>query len=132
MRALAFVAETPMPNYIGMAKANLAWVAWREGNLADAREFGRVALALWSQSSIFIPVRWTALWPLIGTELAQERIPEAMAYARMLLAPAQHLPPEKLSSVVEAALEKWDAGQQDTARRDLDQATVMAQQMGYV
>jgi len=132
MRALAFATEIPMPYYIGMAKANLAWVAWCEGNLAEARELGQAALALWSQSSIFIPVRWTALWPLMGTELAQERIPEAMAYARMLLAPGQHLPPEALSAVVEAALEKWDAGQQDAARRDLDQAIVIAQQMGYV
>jgi tetratricopeptide (TPR) repeat protein len=132
LRALAFATEVGMPYYIGMAKANLAWVAWREGNLDEARELGQAALALWSESSIFIPVRWTALWPLIGTELAQERIPEAMVYARMLLAPAQHLPPEVLYSVIEAALAKWDAGQQDTARRDLDQVTVMAQQMGYM
>jgi hypothetical protein len=55
-----------------------------------------------------------------------------MDYARMLLAPGQHLPPEELSAVVEAALAKWDAGLQDTARRKLDQATVMAQQMGYM
>ncbi len=121
-----------MPYYIGMAKANLAWVAWREGNLAEARELGRAALALWSQSSIFIPIRWTALWPLVGTELAQERLPEAMADARMLLAPGQHLPPEALSAFIEAALAKWDAGQRDTARRDLDQATMIAQQMGYL
>lgn len=121
-----------MPYYIGMAKANLAWVAWREGKLAEARELGRAALALWSQSSIFMPVRWTALWPLIGTELAQERIPEAIAYARRLLIPGQQLPPEALSAVVEAALQEWDAGQQDTARRDLDQAIGMAQQMGYL
>ncbi len=132
LRALAFATEVGMPYYIGMAKANLAWVAWREGNLAEAKELGRAALALWSQSSIFIPVRWTALWPLIGTELAQDRISEAMAYARMLLAPAQHLPPEALSAIVEDALAKWDADQQDTACKDLNQATVMAQQMGYM
>ena len=132
LRALAFATEAHMPYYIGMAKANLAWVAWREGKLAEARELGRAALALWSQSSIFMPVRWTALWPLIGTELAQERIPEAIAYARRLLIPGQQLPPEALSAVVEAALQEWDAGQQDTARRDLDQAIGMAQQMGYL
>lgn len=132
VRALAFATETSMPYYIGMAKANLAWVAWRERNLAEARELGRAALGLWSQSSIFIPVRWTALWPLIGTELAQQRIPEAMAYAHMLLATKQHQPPEALSAIVEAALAKWDAGQQDTARRDLNQATMVAQQMGYM
>jgi hypothetical protein len=87
---------------------------------------------MWSQSSIFMPVRWTALWPLIGTELAQERIPEAIADARALLAPGQHLPPEALSAVVEAALQEWDTGQRDTARRDLDRATVIAQQIGYL
>jgi tetratricopeptide (TPR) repeat protein len=132
LRALAIATEIGMPYYIGMAKANLAWVAWREGNLAEARELGHAALALWSQSSIFMPVRWTALWPLICTELAQERLSEAMAYARMLQGPAQHLPPEELSAIVEAALAKWGAGQQDTARMELEQATVMAQQMGYL
>jgi hypothetical protein len=121
-----------MPYYIGMAKANLAWVAWREGNLAEVRELGCAALALWSQSSIFIPVRWTALWPLIATELAETRIPEAIAYARLLLVPGQHPLPEALYAAVEAALQEWDAGQRDTARRDLDQATMIAQQMGYV
>jgi len=132
LRALALVTETPMPYYIGMAKANLAWVAWRERNLAEAWELGRAALELWSQSSIFMPVRWTALWPLIGTELAQERIPEAMADARMLLAPGQQLPPEALSAVVEGVLQEWNTGQREIARKNLDQATVMAQLMGYL
>lgn len=132
LRALAFATEVGMPYYIGMAKANLAWVAWREGNLAEVRELGCAALALWSQSSIFIPVRWTALWPLIATELAETRIPEAIAYARLLLVPGQHPLPEALYAAVEAALQEWDAGQRDTARRDLDQATMIAQQMGYV
>ena len=45
VRALAFLTETPMPYYIGMAKANLAWVAWRVGNLSEARELGQAALA---------------------------------------------------------------------------------------
>jgi serine/threonine protein kinase/tetratricopeptide (TPR) repeat protein len=132
LRALAFATEVGMPYYIGMAKANLAWIAWREGNLAEVRELGYAALALWSQSSIFIPVRWTALWPLIATELAETRIPEAIAYARQLLVPGQHLPPEALYAAVEAALAKWDTGQQDAASKELDQATVMAQQMGYM
>ena len=62
------VASTgQMIEYLATAKANTAWVAWREGNLPEVNTNGQAALEAWQQlpaghaSTAF---RWTALWPL--------------------------------------------------------------------
>ncbi|MEO6889594.1 MAG: AAA family ATPase, partial [Ktedonobacteraceae bacterium] len=109
-----------------------AWVAWREGNLAETEAYGRAALEesqAQQESDIF---RWVGIWPLLGVALAQEGYAEAIDYARMLLEPAQQPPPEALRSLLEAALHAWDTGLQEEARVLLQQAMPLAEQMGYL
>jgi len=68
-QSLASATAGQMLEYIGMASANLAWVAWHEGNLAQAEEEGRAALDLWRQlpaAHSSCAFQWTALWPLVG------------------------------------------------------------------
>ena len=64
--------------------------------------------------------------------LAQEKIADAINYARMLLDPALQPPPEQLSTLLVSARRAWDAGQQEEARALLQQAAPPAEQMGYL
>jgi hypothetical protein len=131
-RVLAVAAAGQMTEYIAGAKANLAWVAWRQGDLAEAQEQGYATLEMWRKSPIIVPFRWTALWPLIGVALAQDRISEAIEHARALLAPTQQLLPDALTKVLEAAIEASENGQLETARAQLNQAMSLAQENGYL
>jgi tetratricopeptide (TPR) repeat protein len=106
-----------------------AWIAWRDGDLAEAEAYGRASLEGRQDVSLF---HWTSLWPLIGVMLTQEKFANAMDYVRMLLDPTQQPPPEQLRVPLKAALQAWDAGQQDEARSLLQQAVPLAEQMGYL
>ena len=57
---------------------------------------------------------------------------EAMSYVRILLDPTQQPPPGTLGALLAAALQAWDAGQQQEARTLLQQAVPLAEKMGYL
>jgi hypothetical protein len=69
-----------MLEYIGTARANLAWLAWREGDVSRAEEEGRAALTTWQQlpaGFASCSLQWTALWALMAVALAQGHTAEA-------------------------------------------------------
>ena len=132
-RSLAVATAGQMLEYIGMARANLAWLAWREGDLSETEANGRTALESWQQVPIGqAPFQWTALWPLIGVALAQDQVSEAVDYARALLEPTQQLLSEALTAIVEEAIHTWEGGDLEETRTNLDQAVELAQEMGYL
>jgi hypothetical protein len=129
-------AETAqMPEYTGMAKANLAWAAWQEGDLALAESEGRAALDLWDRlpaahsSCVF---QWAALCPLVGIALAQDRTCDAVAYARRLLEPTQQRLPDRLAAVIDRAITAWEEENPSAAHASLHQAIELAQELDYL
>jgi tetratricopeptide (TPR) repeat protein len=128
-RSLEAATAAGMPLYVATAKANLAWVNWREGDLAGARENGQAALEMWPKIYAF---EWTARWPLIGIAMAQDRISEAVDCARGLLAPSQQRLPAALEGKVEQAVAAWEGDDREAARASLDQAVRLAQETGYL
>jgi len=131
-RALEVATSIEVVEFIGMAKANQAWIAWRGGKLSEAVDYGQAALELWQPLPIIYAFQWTALWPLIGVALAQNHLSEAMNYARTLLAPEQQCLPDALSKLVEAALQAWDSAQPEAAQASLQQVIPLAHEMGYL
>ena len=124
---LAFACD--MTPYLAMARANLAWLAWRRGNYTEVEELGRDALLGWQSQ---YPFQWAALWPLVGAALAEEKIDEAVDYARALLAASQQRLPDKLSATLEAAMQSWEEGQLDLARERLHRSLTVAEEMNYL
>ncbi len=118
--------------FLGMARATSAWIAWRQGDLAKAQADGKAALECWRQTAVVHALQWTALWPLIGTALAQNRLAEAVNYARALLAPGQQLLPDPVTAHLEAAIRAWNTDQKEAACAYLQQATTLAQALGYL
>jgi DNA-binding SARP family transcriptional activator/predicted ATPase len=129
-RTLSLISTTDMPTYAGMADANLAWLAWRSGDLASVLEHGHAALAFW-EGSVY-PFQWAALWPLIDIALTQDRLPDAVDFARALLAPSQQQLPDPLTTTLEGAIQAWECGQPDSAREVLNQALSTAQKLAYL
>ena len=121
--------------YIGTAKANLAWVAWRLGDLSESQRYAGAALALWhdaSSSQTHYPFQWAALWPLIGVSLAQGQMGAALVYLRHLLDPAQQALPEELAALVTEALLGADTSEPARTHTRLQQACELAQTQGYL
>ncbi len=119
----------------GTAQANLAWVAWREGKVAEALAKGAAALAIWRSeplSPIVFAFQWTALWPLLGCALERNNLSEAVSQARALLAPSQQCPPEAIATLLEAAIWAWESEQADSARAHFQRAAALARAQGYL
>jgi tetratricopeptide (TPR) repeat protein len=134
LQALTVAAATHRPQYIGIANANLAWAAWRERKLRDAAEHAQMALSLWRSMPIaspFYPFEWIAICPLLGAALAERQLSAAIDYARALLVPEQERLPNRLSALLEAAIQAWDANQPGTADAFLQQAANLGREMGY-
>jgi hypothetical protein len=118
-----------MLEYISTAKANLAWVKWRQGDFSKAQENGRTALEMWQQEPLVYPFQWTALWPMIGVSLAQDKVSDAVDYVCALLEPSQQRLPDALNVVLEEVIKTWKGGQLKTACTHLNQAMELAQEL---
>ena len=121
-----------IPLYIGFAKANQSWVAWRSGNLDEAQVNGRTGLdwlEKWKGESF---CRWLALMPLIDVALRQGNDLEAIDYARALLHPTQMHMGEALEEILAQAVKAWDDHETDKAHTLMQRGVEIAQQTGWM
>lgn len=134
-QALTAATNAHMPEYVALAQANLAWLAWRRQDKAAVREHGAAALALWQQlpaTHASAPFQWTALWPLLAVALHGETVVTAVDYARTLLDPHQQQLPDGLTALLAQALQTWNDGAAVAALTLLQQAVILAQQLHYL
>jgi hypothetical protein len=117
---------------ISILTGHRAWLAWRDGNMVEAEAYGRASLGYGQGQQRVNSFQWVGLWPVIGVVLAQEKIAEAMDCVRILLDPTQQPPDEQLRTLLEMALQAWDAGQEERTRTLLQEAAPLAEKMGYL
>ncbi len=115
-----------------MAQANLAWIAWRLGDIAEAEELGRAALDLWQRGQWVYAFHWTARLPLLAVALEKEAVPEALDHARALLDPQQQRLPQLLEAALEEAIQVEDDGQPEATRSRLQQSVELAKDLGFL
>ena len=121
-----------MVEYVAMAKASLAWVAWREKDEVEAEKLASEALELWHGMEDPYGMDWMALWPLIAIAFARKDIGRAIELATGLLEDNQHPSPEKLSAVVRKSCEEWRNGVQEKAASALAEAIKIAEELHYI
>ncbi|HVA93132.1 MAG TPA: helix-turn-helix domain-containing protein [Chloroflexota bacterium] len=129
-QCVAVARETGAERYAGTAIANLAWVAWCDGNFTEAQAHGDAALDIWRNSPY--PLQWTALWPLLALALIRGALAEAIDDARALLAPPQQLLPTALATVLEEAILAEEGGQPAAARASLEGSLELARELRYL
>jgi len=131
-RSVAVATAGQMLEYLGAAKGNLAWLAWRAGDLDEARTCGQEALDLWRQFMSAYPFQWIALWPLIGVTLAQDQLVETIDHVRHLLEPIQQRMPDALEAILYEALHEWEQGRPEPACERLHRVVEPAKVLGYL
>ena len=127
----ALAGELVFPEYVGMAKAMLAWAAWKEGRYIDAEALAEAARRLWRTCVVHYSWCWAGLWPLVAVRLDDGRLEQAVAAARELLGPDQQRFPEALESAVQSALDTWDRGATKLATKKLNRALDLACRLRY-
>jgi DNA-binding SARP family transcriptional activator/tetratricopeptide (TPR) repeat protein len=130
--ALELATRGRRPMYMGVARANQAWLAWRQGNYGEAQELGETALGHWGDISVVYPLKWMAYWPLIGTALIKQDIGAAVRYAQGLFSPEQQPQPDILTKLLENCFACWDAERPEEARLHMRKAVRLAEKTGYL
>ena len=129
-RSLRVAEMGQMDDYIGAAQGNLAWLSWRDGDMTGTRSHGQAALAAWSRLPAAYMFEWIGRLPLIGLALEEDKLPEALAQARILLDEQQKRMPSQVELALEAAVRAED--EPSTSRTFLQQAVEFAHQYGYL
>ena len=131
-KTLVIAEQLKMVEYVAMAKASLAWVAWRGKNEVQAEKLASEALELWHGMEDPYSMDWMALWPLIAIALHRQDSSAAIGFARGLLAENQHPLPETLLNAVWKACDQWQNGVQENATADLASAMGVARELSYL
>jgi eukaryotic-like serine/threonine-protein kinase len=113
--------------YLAIASLNLAWVAWREGRLDEAKEMAQGAL---DQTVPHFPFRWLGEWPLLGAALREGRLADAVEHARRMLEPTQQHLPDSLAEPMAEAVRHWEDGDQSAAGAGLEALVPVAAAAG--
>ncbi|MDI1430203.1 serine/threonine-protein kinase PknK [Polyangium sorediatum] len=130
--SLRLARQGQMREYIGVALANLAWVARRNDDCAEAERLGCAALAQWQLiGELAFPFQWLARLPLFAALLARGDLPGAVEQLRAVLAPNQQRLPSPIESVLVKAIDAFAEQQEDRAVSDLRAAFRVLRKLGY-
>ena len=132
LRGLPVALAAQLHPNAALVRGNLAWLAWHEGNLAEAENQGQAALELWQRSPFVYAFHWTARLPLLAMALAQDQLPQALDHARALLDPLQQRLPEPLEAALEAALQAAEDDGAEAAAQRLEHPIKVAKETGYL
>ena len=123
-----FAVPFPFPE---MARAVLAWVAWKEERYGEVESLAREVLTRKSDGEPPFPFAWICLWPLVAVRLAEGRTEEAMYAARELLQPPQMRLAPELEEAIVIALSAWEGGELALAAEKLHASVVLARRLNY-
>jgi tetratricopeptide (TPR) repeat protein len=132
LRGLQTATAARLLENAGLARGNLAWLAWREGDLPEVEAQAHAALELWQQSAFVYAFHWTARFPLLAVALTRGQVPEALDHARAMLQPLQQRLPAPLEAALEAAIQTSDDEQAELVRQHLERVVEAAQETGYL
>ncbi|WP_309887686.1 protein kinase domain-containing protein [Archangium sp.] len=131
-RSLEVALAARMEDYVGTARANLAWVDWKEQRPTEAEQGARTALALWQKLSFPYPLKGRALWLLMTLELPRGELEQAVEHAQAILDPLQQRLPDPLEAALQEALRDWSQGRREQTREHLERALALAAREGLL
>jgi hypothetical protein len=131
-RSLQVATAGPMPDYIGAAHGNLAWVGWRLGDCVMAHANGQAACQAWGRLPASYSFEWIGRWPLIALAVDRGDLGEALSHARGLLDRHQQRPPAPIELALTACIQAADRGDIEAARLHLRVAADSASLCGHL
>jgi len=133
-RCLRLAAAARMEDYVGAAQATLAWVAWKEQRLEEAKHLAQAALECWRKLSLRYPFagQWQGLLLLMALEAQRGDVEQAVERARAMLDPAQQRLPAPLDAALDEALTAGNQGRLETALEHLRRSVGIAEALGFL
>jgi hypothetical protein len=106
-RAAEIAQTAKLFDYVGVAHANLCWVAWCEGG-PDLEQHAETALEAWArlEPGYVYPLQWLARVPLACHLLRLDRLDRARVHLRALTDKKQHRLPDGITAAIEDALDE--------------------------
>jgi tetratricopeptide (TPR) repeat protein len=132
LRGLPVAMSAGLLENAALVRGNLAWLAWREGDMTEAEKQARTALDLWAQSAFVYAFHWTALFPLLAMAVEKDALDEALDHARALLNPQQQKLPDPLGAALEAAIQTGEENGAEAASLHLERVIQVAKETGYL
>ena len=102
-QALALATELDMPEYVGAAHGQFAYIARRRGDQAGCEREANAALDAWGTGQRYF-FQWSARFPLAALHIERGRPREALVEFRAMLDPTQQRLPSPLPEALEAAV----------------------------
>jgi hypothetical protein len=121
-----------MGEYVGLAKACLAWTHWRAGRFSEAEELCHEARQVWSELSFRYPFEWTAALILLALDLGGEANGQGVLLARELYAEHSARLPDSIDSALGVALAGAEQGDATRVQDGLRNAVAAALDLGYI
>jgi eukaryotic-like serine/threonine-protein kinase len=115
--------------YLGVWRANQAWLDYRGGKVAQVKTHVNFALKQWEK--LVFPFHWLACWPGMAIALQQADLQAALGYAREMLKTEQHQLPAELEALLAAAI-AIEPDQHQRATELLGQAISLAEANNYL
>lgn len=132
MPALAAARAGNMTEYIGIALANLAWLALRKGDTNQAKTHVETAYQLLCSVPQIEMFGWIVRWPLLRVNMLQNQIDQAIEQAQHLIAVVTQPQPADIAEKLETAVSAWKASDTSLARSYLEEAAGLAEKKGYL
>ena len=130
--AVEAARDAGLAEYEAMATATEAWVAYRRGDLDTTVAKGRSAMESWESLPGRYFLDWMACVPLVAVALAHEDVAGAVGWARPMLAETQQRLGSPFEDRLRSAIAAAEAGDEATARAELDEALRAAGRLSLV
>ncbi|MDQ6802882.1 MAG: protein kinase [Acidobacteriota bacterium] len=127
-RSMAVASAGGMVEYVAVAKANLAWLAWRKGDLDEVLRLGQEAVELARALPLAGPNWWAVSFPMIDALLQRDRTIDAVQLAEVLIQPQQHRLNDALQAALRESVQSWTEDRSDDARQTLERACELAKE----
>ena len=131
-RTIELATRLRMVEYVAMAKANLAWLRWREGHLEAGKVLATESLKLWHGMDDPYGVDWLALLPLIAIAAANNDNLAAVEYAKGLFTENQHALPESLRCAAQELIATGEAKEASGLSSRVTRVVEAATEIGYL
>lgn len=129
LRSLDVASAAKMPEYIAVAKGNLAWFAWRQGDTEETLRIGFEVMEIWrGLPPAHGPNWWTVGFPMISTLVDGGRVSEAVEIAAALMGPMQLRLTDTLHETLGEAVRLWNERRDDDVRQRLRRACKLAEE----
>ncbi len=135
LQAYDAAVVSKMPEYLGSAKANLAWVAFKNGEQQEVKNLAKEAIAFWNElpdvhSSV--TMCWLACWPILAVLQTEGNIANALPYLEMMLQPEQKRVEDVLEQKIRLAVHLMKKTDLAKAEEVLGESIDLAKSLYYL